>query len=96
VRHPLNQFLPSPNSKLRDRDLNGASIAQAGTYDETALCKLLLEISLLDSAYQRSAASRNDVLIEAPNASRNKTVAESYLSFDLWRSAVLRSAILYQ
>ena len=35
---------------------------QVGTYDEAELCKLLLEISLLDSAYQRSAASRDDVL----------------------------------
>jgi hypothetical protein len=74
VRHPLNQFLPSPNSKLRDRDLNGASIAQAGTYDETELCKLLLEISLLDSAYQRSAASRDDVLMDA--AKRYRVDAE--------------------
>ncbi len=34
---------------------------QVGTYDEAELCKLLLEISLLDSAYQRSTASRDDV-----------------------------------
>jgi ParB family chromosome partitioning protein len=38
---------------------------QAGSYDEAELCKLLLEISLLDSAYQRSTSGRNDVLIEA-------------------------------
>jgi hypothetical protein len=31
---------------------------QVGTYDESELCKLLLEISLLDSAYQRSTAGR--------------------------------------
>jgi hypothetical protein len=30
---------------------------QVGTYDEAELCKLLLEISLLNSAYQRSSAS---------------------------------------
>lgn len=29
------------------------------------LCKVLLEISLLDSAYQRSTASRDDVLMDA-------------------------------
>src|SRR5438105_10254334 len=29
---------------------------QVGRYDESELCKLLLEISLLDSAYQRSTA----------------------------------------
>jgi len=38
---------------------------QVDTYDETELCKLLLEISLLDSAYQRSTASRDDVLMDA-------------------------------
>ena len=37
---------------------------QVGTYDEAELCKLLLEISLLDSAYQRSS-SRDDVLMDA-------------------------------
>jgi hypothetical protein len=30
---------------------------RAGTYDEAALCGILLEISLLDSAYQRSRTS---------------------------------------
>jgi len=30
---------------------------QVGTYDESELCKLVLEISLLDSAYQRCFAS---------------------------------------
>jgi ParB family chromosome partitioning protein len=38
---------------------------QVGTYDEAELCKLLLEISLLDSAYQRSGSSRDDVLVDA-------------------------------
>ncbi len=38
---------------------------QVGTYDEAELCKLLLEISLLDSAYQRSTSSREDVLMDA-------------------------------
>jgi ParB family chromosome partitioning protein len=38
---------------------------QVGTYDEAELCKLLLEISLLDSAYQRSGSSRDDVLMDA-------------------------------
>jgi ParB family chromosome partitioning protein len=40
-------------------------VKQVGTYDESELCKLLLEISLLDSAYQRSATSRDDVLMDA-------------------------------
>src|SRR5438045_241718 len=38
---------------------------QVGTYDEAELCKLFLEISLLDSAYQRSTASREDALMDA-------------------------------
>jgi hypothetical protein len=47
---------------------------QVGTYDEAELCKLLLEISLLDSAYQRSTASRHDVLMDA--AKRYRVDAE--------------------
>ena len=47
---------------------------QVGTYDESELCKLLLEISLLDSAYQRSTASRDDVLMDA--AKRYRVDAE--------------------
>jgi hypothetical protein len=47
---------------------------QGGTYDESKLCKLLLEISLLDSAYQRSTASRDDVLMDA--AKRYRVDAE--------------------
>jgi hypothetical protein len=46
---------------------------QAGTYDESELCKLLLEISLLDSAYQRSTASRDDILIDAAKRYRLDT-----------------------
>jgi ParB family chromosome partitioning protein len=38
---------------------------QVSKYDEAELCKLLLEISLLDSAYQRSTSSRDDVLADA-------------------------------
>ena len=38
---------------------------QVSTYDEAELGKLVLEISLLDSAYQRPTASRNDVLMDA-------------------------------
>jgi ParB family chromosome partitioning protein len=46
---------------------------QVSTYDEAELCKLLLEISLLDSAYQRSTASRDDVLMEAAKRYRIDT-----------------------
>ena len=57
---------------------------QVGTYDEAELCKLLLEISLLDSAYQRSTASRDDVLTDAAKRYRvdaeklQKAVAEEF------------------
>ena len=37
---------------------------QVSTYDESEVCKLLLEISLLDSAYQRCATTRDDVLMD--------------------------------
>jgi ParB family chromosome partitioning protein len=47
---------------------------RVGTYDESELCKLLLEISLLDSAYQRSTSSREDVLMGA--AKRYRVDAE--------------------
>ena len=43
---------------------------QVSKYDESELCKLLLEISLLDSAYQRSTASRDDVLMDAAKRCR--------------------------
>ena len=49
-------------------------VKQVGTYDEAGLCKLLLEISLLDSAYQRSTVSRDDVLMDA--AKRYRVDAE--------------------
>jgi hypothetical protein len=46
---------------------------QVRTYEEPELCKLLLEISLLDSAYQRSTASRDDVLMDAAKRYRVDT-----------------------
>jgi ParB family transcriptional regulator, chromosome partitioning protein len=55
---------------------------QVGKYEEAELCKLLLEISLLDSAYQRGTASREDVLMDTAKRYRvdseklHKTVAK--------------------
>jgi ParB family transcriptional regulator, chromosome partitioning protein len=46
---------------------------QVGKYEEAELCKLLLEISLLDSAYQRSTGSRDDVLMDAAKRYRVDT-----------------------
>jgi hypothetical protein len=46
---------------------------QVSTYDEAELCKLVVEISLLDSAYQRSTASRDDILIDAAKRYRVDT-----------------------
>src|SRR5439155_9104899 len=48
-------------------------VKEVGTYDEAELSKLLLEISLLDFAYQRSTASRDDVLIDAAKRYRVDT-----------------------
>jgi hypothetical protein len=36
---------------------------QVGNYDEAELCRLLLEVSLLDSAYRRSATDGEDTLL---------------------------------
>ena len=47
---------------------------RVSSYDECELCKLLLEIGLLDSAYQRPTASRDDVLMDA--AKRYRVDAE--------------------
>jgi hypothetical protein len=55
---------------------------QVSKYDESELCNLILEISLLDSAYQRSTASRDEVLMDAAKRYRvdaqklQKSVAE--------------------
>jgi len=46
---------------------------QVTKYEEAELCKLLLEISLLDSAYQRSTASRDDILMDAAKRYRVDT-----------------------
>src|SRR5271154_3022242 len=46
---------------------------QVSKYGESELCKLLLEISLLDSAYQRSTASHDDVLLDAAKRYRVDT-----------------------
>jgi len=46
---------------------------QVGNYDELELCKLVLEISLLDSAYHRLASGQTDVLMEAAKRFRVDT-----------------------
>ena len=57
-----------------------------GTYDESGLCKLFLEMSLLDWAYQRSNASRDDVLMDAAKRYRvdaeklQKAVAKEFVA----------------
>ena len=48
-------------------------LKQVGTHDEADLCKLLLEISLLDSAYQRSTTGRDDILMDAAKRYRVDT-----------------------
>ncbi|MGD0136702.1 MAG: hypothetical protein ABSE57_32060 [Bryobacteraceae bacterium] len=57
---------------------------QVDTYDEAERCKVLPEMSLLDSAYLRSTISRDDVLMEAAKRYRvdteklQKAVAEEF------------------
>jgi hypothetical protein len=43
------------------------------SYDEGGLCRTLLEVSLLDSAYQRGSANPNDPLLEAAKRYRVDT-----------------------
>ncbi len=59
----------------KDSDsLHELLIKQVSTYDEAALCRLLLEICLLDSAYQRSTeANGEDVLMNAAKRYRVDT-----------------------
>ena len=59
---------------------------QVATYDEAELCKLLLEVSLLDSAYHRSTTSSDDVLMDAAKRYRvdaeklQKAVAQEFVT----------------
>jgi len=46
---------------------------EVGKYEEAELCKLLLEVSLLASAYRRSIASRDDLLMDAAKRYRVDT-----------------------
>jgi hypothetical protein len=43
------------------------------SYDEAGLCRTLLEITLLDSAYQRGSNGSNDPLLEAAKRYRIDT-----------------------
>ena len=57
---------------------------QVGNYEETELCRVLLEISLLDSAYRRSATDGEDTLLSVAKRYRvdveklQKTVAAEF------------------
>ena len=48
-------------------------VKQVSTYDESELCKLLIEISLLDSAYHRTTTTRDDVLMDTAKRYRVDT-----------------------
>jgi hypothetical protein len=43
------------------------------SYDEAGLCRTLLEVSLLDSAYQRTGNNANDALLESAKRYRIDT-----------------------
>jgi phospholipase C len=57
---------------------------QVSKYDESELCKLLLEVSLWDSACQRPTTSGNDILLDSANRYRvdaeklQKAIAEDW------------------
>jgi hypothetical protein len=66
-------YRSSPVSRTPSSEAQEPLAKQVSTYDESELCKLLLEISLLDSAYQRSTANRDDVLMDAAKRYRVDT-----------------------
>jgi len=88
IGHLSYSQIPAMAKRHRLEAKNDASSAQellfkqASKYDDSELCKLLLEITLLDSAYQRSTASRADVLLDTAKRYRvdseklGKAVAE--------------------
>ena len=61
---------------------------RVSTYDEAALCRILLEISLLDSAYMRSGAS-DDLLTDA--AKRYRVMSKSWRR--PWLPSLRRNAV---
>ena len=71
VAHPSYNQVPALAKRhkvevKKDSDSAQELLAkQVSTYDEAALSKLLLEICLLDSAYQRSTVNGDDVLMSA-------------------------------
>jgi hypothetical protein len=69
----IGKFAPPESRRLAEKDTELLA-KQAGTYDDSELCKRLLEISLLDLAYQRSTTSRDDILMDA--AKRYRVDAE--------------------
>jgi ParB family chromosome partitioning protein len=71
---------------------------QVSRYDEGELSKLLLEVSLLDSAYQRASSSSTDLLMDAAKRYRvdtekiEKAVAEAIASKRKQRKAEARKS----
>jgi len=70
VTHPsYNQVTVAKRHKVevkKDSDSAHEPLAkQVSTYDDSGLGKLLVEIALLDSAYQRSTGNSDDVLRNA-------------------------------
>jgi hypothetical protein len=57
-----------------DTSLESLLAKRISSYDEAGLCRTLLEISLLDSAYQRGSQGSNDSLLESAKRYRIDTV----------------------
>src|SRR5258708_31706096 len=65
--HPYNQVpIMAKRQQIEDKKNTHSAhellAKRVSTYDEAALCRILLEISLLDSAYQRASTS-DDALV---------------------------------
>ena len=82
VGNSLGLFRTPQPTRLRGRSSSAQELLakQVSKYDDAELCKLLLEISLSDSAYQRGIARRDDVLMDPAKRYRvdklHKTVAK--------------------
>jgi ParB family chromosome partitioning protein len=61
-------------AEKNNASLESLMAKRIASYDETGLCRMLLEISLLDSAYQRTSNGPNDPLLETAKRYRIDTV----------------------
>jgi ParB family chromosome partitioning protein len=104
ISHLSQSHVPVVAKRHKVDNKNGTALAQellakqASRYDEGELSKLLLEISLLDSAYQRASGSSTDLLMDSAKRYRvdtekiEKTVDEDFALKRKQRKAEVRKS----